>query len=170
MTKQDGKWTLKQDHSYYYQVQTQLNVCQLEFGDFVVWTENGITTERIIRAVDFFEHILEDVQHFFMYGMLPEIIGKWYTRRPIADSSGVVPMLSSNSNRAGAGTEEVTKSWCYCDQPEFGQIIRCDNAQCQIEWFHCDCLRIRSIPRGKWYCPSCRTLSQFTRKRRMKIS
>ncbi len=28
--------------------------------------------------------------------MLPEIIGKWYTRKPIADSTGVVPQPSTS--------------------------------------------------------------------------
>ena len=25
----------------------------------------------------------------------------------------------------------------------------------KIEWFHTACLRITSIPRGKWFCPDC---------------
>ena len=29
-------YTLKKSHQYYYQVQTQISVCQKDYGDFVV--------------------------------------------------------------------------------------------------------------------------------------
>lgn len=38
---------LKVDNAYFYQVQAQLHICNLEFGDFVVWTPKGIHIERI---------------------------------------------------------------------------------------------------------------------------
>ena len=38
----NGEWKLMREHAYYYQVQVQLNVCKLEYGDFVLWTENGL--------------------------------------------------------------------------------------------------------------------------------
>ena len=46
-------------------------------------------------------------------------------------------------------------------------MIACDNNYCTIEWFHLKCLKISSdsIPKGKWYCPDYRTLSQFSRSR-----
>ena len=86
----DGGLQLSREHTYNYQVQVQLNVCNLEYGDFVVWTENGLTLERITRDQAFYENAAHKVEHFFIYGVLPEIIGKWYTRKPIADASGVV--------------------------------------------------------------------------------
>jgi len=46
------------------------------------------------------------------------------------------------------------KSWYYCDQPSFGTIIGCDNTKCTVQWFHCDCLRMRCPSQGKkGYCP-----------------
>ena len=39
MIKEDGKWTLKQDHAYYYQVQLQLHIYDVNYADFKVWTE-----------------------------------------------------------------------------------------------------------------------------------
>ena len=32
-------------------------------------------------------------------------------------------------------------------------MICCDNTKCPIVWFHKDCLKIVTIPTGKWYCP-----------------
>lgn len=37
----------------------------------------------------FFQEKLQAIQRFFVYGVLPEIIGKCYTRKPVANS-GVV--------------------------------------------------------------------------------
>lgn len=47
MIKQNGNWQLKRDHTYYYQIQMQMNVCQVPHCEFVVWTENGIAVERV---------------------------------------------------------------------------------------------------------------------------
>ncbi len=33
-------------------------------------------------------------------------------------------------------------------------------------WFHMSCLKIKSVPKGKWYCPSCRTLPEFKLNRK----
>ena len=45
---------------------------------------------------------------------------------------------------------------CYCNGPDEGKMICCDDEECAIQWFHVDCLKITSIPKGKWYCPDCR--------------
>ena len=167
MTQKNGQWTLKRDHTYYYQVQTQLNVTKLPYCDFVDWTEGGIAVERITVDTTFYQAVMEDLKHFFIYGMLPEIIGKWYTRKPVADCNGVVPLPASSTRATDTAeqSEDYSKVWCYCSQPSFGTMIMCDNSECSIQWFHCDCLRIRSPPKGKWYCPACRKLPQFNKRK-----
>ena len=57
--------------SYYQQVQVQLNVCNVKYGDFVVWTESGIAIESIMPDRDFYESGADKVE---IYGVLPEII------------------------------------------------------------------------------------------------
>ena len=64
MVKKDDTWMLKRDHSYYYQVQMQLHVCKLSYGDFVVWSKNGILVERITRDDEFFTGHMDDVKQF----------------------------------------------------------------------------------------------------------
>ena len=105
---------------------------------------------------------MENVKHFFIHGMLPEIIGKWYTRKAVADPTGIVPEPSTSVASSDVkDAEDYEKSWCYSNQPSFGTMIGCDNIDCTIQWFHCDCLRVRCPPKGKWYCPSCRKLPVF---------
>jgi len=48
-----GKTRLKENHKYFYQVQAQLNICKLDYADFVVWTPGGIYVERIIHDEGF---------------------------------------------------------------------------------------------------------------------
>ncbi|XP_021352053.1 uncharacterized protein LOC110449491 isoform X1 [Mizuhopecten yessoensis] len=43
----DGSVRLKKKHSYYSQVQTQIFVCDKQYCDFVVWTEQEVHIERI---------------------------------------------------------------------------------------------------------------------------
>ena len=84
------KWELIREHTYYYQVQAQINVCNVGYGDFVVWTTNDLIIERIAPDQEFYKQMAEPIEHFFTYSVLPEIIGKWLTRRPNANENGVV--------------------------------------------------------------------------------
>ena len=77
MTNESGIWRLKTDHTYYYQVQMQLAVCKLTYCDFVVWTQSEFKIERIIADDEFFLSKFEKQKNVFIYGMMPEIIGKW---------------------------------------------------------------------------------------------
>lgn len=112
------------------------------------------------------------MKHFFVCGMLPEIVGKFYTRKPVTNYEGTVPIpnpsnTSSEHKQADDDDDDdVSKLWCYCNKPSFGDMINCDNEKCTIRWFHFDCLRIRCPPKGKWYCPSCRKLPKFSKKRK----
>ncbi|KAK3013283.1 hypothetical protein RJ639_008191 [Escallonia herrerae] len=53
--------------------------------------------------------------------------------------------------------------YCVCHQVSFGDMIACDNENCQGgEWFHYTCVGLTPETRfkGKWYCPTCRQLPQ----------
>ncbi len=86
----------------------------------------------------------------------------------MADSEGIVqsPIVSNSPSYSeqADNVEDLSKLWCYCNQPSFGNMVQCDNDKCTIQWFHFDCLRIRCPPKGKWYCPSCRKLPKFNKK------
>ena len=38
---------LKKDHAYFYQVQLQMKVCEVEYADFVIWRESELVVLRI---------------------------------------------------------------------------------------------------------------------------
>lgn len=169
MAVKDGDLSLLRDHAYYYQVQAQLNVCKLPYCDFVVWIEIGIAVERI--TVDVFSYVTVMEGTIFHLWHAARDHWKVVHEETIADHSGVVPLPSSTTTHApdtDEQSEDYTKTWCYCSQPSYGTMIQCDNSECNICWFHCDCLRIRSPPKGQWYCPACCTLPRLTKRKSAK--
>ena len=114
----------------------------MEFGDFIVWTEDGIVVERIVRDRAFYEEALNNIEHVYVYGILPEIIGKWYTHTPIADNAGVVLPPGHKTEENGGqednsdDDEDSEKPRSYSEQPSYGNMICCDHKNCTIKWFH----------------------------------
>lgn len=45
--------------------------------------------------------------------------------------------------------------YCICRQISYGEMVACDNDECENEWFHYDCVGITQPPEGKWFCPDC---------------
>ncbi len=160
-----GMWELRKDHAYYYQVQTQLNVVNCEYGDFVVWTEKETIIERIQIDRNFHASNLIEIEHFFLYSVLPEVVGKWITRKNVAGEDGIVTTdFKETILPTTSQDEDDNKNWCFCGQPSYGEMIMCESDRCAIEWFHFDCMRFRAPPKGKWYCPSCRRRSKKKKK------
>ena len=58
-----------------------------------------------------------------MYGVLPEIIGKWYSRGPVADPSGVVTLPSTSATDSTGDETNDRRLWCFCNQPSYGEMI-----------------------------------------------
>ncbi|CAN6674575.1 hypothetical protein TRVA0_057S00276 [Trichomonascus vanleenenianus] len=57
--------------------------------------------------------------------------------------------------KARRKTQEPT--YCFCGEVSHGQMIGCDNENCPNEWYHMECLNLKSAPKGKWFCPVCRS-------------
>lgn len=45
--------------------------------------------------------------------------------------------------------------YCTCRRFAFGDMIACDNENCEIEWFHYQCVNLTKKPRNNWLCPTC---------------
>ena len=149
----DGSLSLKLEHPYYYQCQLQLLVTERSFCDFVVWAPAGdIHIERLTADHQFLEPRLRKAKKFFQTAIIPELLGKWYSR----ESSLCIPCIENITD----GDEEDSGKWCYCQEPLGGAMIGCNNPSCPIKWFHKSCLRMESDPEGKWICPTCHRLSK----------
>ena len=142
-------------------VQAQIKFCQCLYCDFVVWSEKDRVIERIVPDRELIESALEKATIFFRYGILPEVLGKYYTKLPSTTDN---LMTVSNEEEETSGE---TRVWCYCRKQEYGIMIQCESGSCEIDRFHTDCLKITRIPKGKWVCPECR--KKETNGKRKKI-
>ena len=179
MKETDGKLQLDSDHMYYYQIQTQLFVCDVEYCDFCVCTfadgESTVHIERIHKNHQFWTNCVEMAKCFFRTCLLPELMGSWFTRPLAVDCSEVHSAQATEHSQTDVVDTAVHQqsdtqldsppTYCYCRGPEFGRMLACDNKDCVIEWFHIECLKlkVKLIPKGKWYCPDCRKNPKFCR-------
>ena len=52
-------------------------------------------------------------------------------------------------------TEAVEPMYCICQGPSDGNMVACDNEDCEVEWFHFECMGLQEHPTGEWFCPTC---------------
>lgn len=71
------------------------------------------------------------------------------------DNQSTMAEISAMGGSSSVGGN-CDRRYCLCKEVSFGEMIACDNARCEIEWFHFGCVDIRVQPKGKWYCPRCR--------------
>ena len=168
----------------YMQVQCQLFCTQRSYCDFVVWTEKDVHIERIYPDESFWLESVSRVRHFFVTSILPELIGKFYSRTSELVSVTQTPSPSGPScsvplSEPGPSSSvpsvktdgDSAKTYCYCQGPEYGDMVGCDNPSCLHEWFHLSCLKLVCQPKSKyWYCPDCRKLPEIKRKKSKKLS
>lgn len=78
--EENGNFGIKEDHQYYYQMQMQLFVLNVDLAHFVVWTKNEITIIVVIKNISFWEIEYPKTKIFFERVILPEIMGTFYIR------------------------------------------------------------------------------------------
>ena len=130
----DGLVRLKKTHEYYYQIQGQLAICEMVYCDFVCWTPHGIHIERILPDT-LFETVKPALDTFFVRVLLP--------------------LLMTGKTQQEQGTAHVSgkeDTYCWCNGKDEGAMVACDNENCTRQWFHFECVGLKSKPRGKWYC------------------
>lgn len=142
----DDNVSLDHKHAYYYQVQAQIFITEADYCDFVVWTAQDIHIERIYPDEELWSEVEVKSSKFFLLGILPELLGKWYIRPARLN----VPEMDESDGESGP--------WCYCREDIDGSLlIGCDNEECKIVWFHMTCLKLDKAPSGQWFCPTCQT-------------
>ena len=98
----NGGLALKEDHMYYYQIQLQMKLCHMQHCDFVAWREGEIFHQMVELDSDFIDSAIHDVEPFIKLAILPELVGKWFSKQPI------MPLQSSSSTAASGGASSST--------------------------------------------------------------
>ena len=121
----DGKLKLRRDHTYYYQIQTQMHIRGVCY-DFVVCTfgtSADIFVKRIFQDNGLWDDCLKTATAFFSSCILPELLGHWYTR-PECGAQKQEDCQSESS--------DGDHLYCFCNQPSEGEMIGCDNLTARL--------------------------------------
>jgi len=76
---QTGDIDVKHSHQYYYQIQTQTFVRDVQYCDFVVCTfprEQAEIVKRVYRDTELMEKCVKSANQFFRNCVLPELLGR----------------------------------------------------------------------------------------------
>ena len=47
--------------------------------------------------------------------------------------------------------QNCRKFYCHCQRISFGQMIGCDNSNCEKAWFPYKCVGLKRAPKPKWF-------------------
>ncbi|XP_038064512.1 uncharacterized protein LOC119734942 [Patiria miniata] len=159
----DGKLYLKHSHPYYFQVQAQLFVSNKPYCDFVLWSRtkpDAPHIERIFPNDVFLKENVEKAKLFFKVGILPELLGKWYTTSNVGEGYTI----------AECSSQTQVNVCCFCREANTGHgMIECQSTECRVKVFHLRCLGLTVLPKTKRYlCPNCKKI-EVAQKRTAKV-
>lgn len=75
----------------------------------------------------------------------------------------VLSQFDIESSKKSKGSHESSTAniimnepvYCICRRIAYGEMVSCDNDDCEIEWFHYGCVGLSKEPRNQWFCPVC---------------
>ena len=116
--------------------------------------KSDIHIERIFPDEQFWLDQVSRVKDFFTKSILPELLGKFYSRKdePKATSNTAqdpcCSVTSGDVTDGEGGSSEASKMklYCYCQVPDGYDMVGCDNRACECEWFHLKCLKLKDFP------------------------
>ena len=80
MERVNSKCILKKDNAYYYQVQLQMLLTQAKACYFFVYSIEASLCHMIVFDEVFMAEKVLLAKNFFVYAILPELLGRWYSR------------------------------------------------------------------------------------------
>jgi len=126
----DSTLELDTSHAYYYQVQFQLGISEVEKCYFVVWSSESMHVEKIAANMSFFQENLVQANKLIEKDVLLEIIGCWYTKLrkdTTVDGEIVHPFVSD----VEATVNDDEAMYCYCKGKDDGSKMICyENDDC----------------------------------------
>ena len=64
-TTPEGNFVLDKTHAYHYQIQLQMKLSDVTYGDFVVWSESELVILRVTLDEDFITTAIDKATIFF---------------------------------------------------------------------------------------------------------
>jgi hypothetical protein len=97
--------------------------------------------------------MLKKCEQLFKKAILPELVGKIYSR-PLQEAA---PSTSQQDN--SISKKDHREIICICRAPydkDKDNVIGCDNENCPYVWLHFKCAGVKRVPKGQWFCKECR--------------
>ena len=97
------------------------------------------------QGCQFFAKLVPAVDRFLVKCILPEIIGRWYTRQSLAAlDASAIPTGSGGELDVTSGndlTDTTKEVYCICKGIDDGRrMVMCENDDCKSgTWFHFEC-------------------------------
>lgn len=79
LNRVENDYFLERNHEFYYKVQMQINLGDLEYCDFVVWSPIKVLVITINADIDFWIETQRKASTFHEQVLMPELLGKFYT-------------------------------------------------------------------------------------------
>ncbi|KAG1440734.1 hypothetical protein G6F56_011796 [Rhizopus delemar] len=76
-------------------------------------------------------------------------------KKRVKDDGYISDSLQSSISFSDMPIDPNEPRYCYCKSVSYGEMVACDNEECDIEWFHLECTRLKSAPKGSWFCRHC---------------
>ena len=64
--------------------------------------------------------------------------------------------VATADESAAASADDTKETYCICGKPSEGDMICCDDPECEIQWYHFECVGIKEPPKGIWICDKCK--------------
>lgn len=82
---------------------------------------------------------------------------------------GAVAGNGASVDMGGDGADDGAEAddgrlYCLCQVGSYGDMVACDDNECEREWFHLGCIGLDVAPEGVWFCEACRAKSKNKRK------
>ena len=81
-----------------------MKLSEVNYGDFVIWSESELVVLRITLDEAFIESAIKKATIFFKYGLLPKLLWKWYHQTTCMQC----PISNSNSTSTSESTTAST--------------------------------------------------------------
>ena len=90
-----------------------MKICQVQYCNFVVWKEADVFVQTIPIDIEFMDDANENVKKFIKLAVLPELVGKWFTKQNVVP----LPEATKTMKLVVVSTSAV-EVWYYCKKGE----------------------------------------------------
>jgi len=99
----------------------------------VVWSEGGeMFHQKICLDLSFVDSAMSSIVPFIKYAVLPELVGKYFSKQTVADGNSS-SSHNNNNDVVDASSSTSDAGYCYCKkEQDFDDMISCDNKDCPI--------------------------------------